>query len=135
MEICIDFDGTCVTHNFPLIGKEIGAVPVLKRLVETGHNLILFTMRSDIEASGGEYLTEAVEWFRKNEILLFGVNIDPNQISWTKSPKPYGQLYIDDVALGCPLMMNTDLSDRPFVNWVEVERLLVLKGVMNDLEK
>ena len=31
------------------IGKDIGAVPVLKELVENGHNLILFTMRSDVE--------------------------------------------------------------------------------------
>jgi len=28
MEICIDFDGTCVTHEFPKVGKDIGAVPV-----------------------------------------------------------------------------------------------------------
>jgi len=33
MEICIDFDGTCVTHEFPKVGKDIGAVPVLKKLV------------------------------------------------------------------------------------------------------
>ena len=47
MEICIDFDGTCVTHDFPKVGKDIGAIPVLKKLIENGHNLILFTMRSD----------------------------------------------------------------------------------------
>lgn len=45
MNILIDFDGTCVTHNHPTIGEEIGAVPVLKALVAKGHNLILFTMR------------------------------------------------------------------------------------------
>jgi len=48
----IDFDGTCVTHKFPKIGKEIGAVPVLKKLVEQGHRLILFTMRSDMSDAG-----------------------------------------------------------------------------------
>lgn len=47
--IGIDFDGTVVTHDFPKIGKDIGAVPVLKKLVENGHKLILFTMRSDID--------------------------------------------------------------------------------------
>ena len=47
MEIAIDFDGTCTTHEFPKIGKDIGAVRVLKRLINNGHNLILFTMRSD----------------------------------------------------------------------------------------
>jgi hypothetical protein len=49
MDICIDFDGTCVTHEFPEVGKDIGAVPVLRKLVEQGHNLILFTMRSDFK--------------------------------------------------------------------------------------
>jgi len=45
MIIAIDFDGTCVTHAYPKIGKDIGAVPVLKQLVQYGHQLILWTMR------------------------------------------------------------------------------------------
>ena len=32
--IAIDFDGTCVTHEFPDVGKEIDAVPILKKLIE-----------------------------------------------------------------------------------------------------
>lgn len=36
MFIAIDFDGTCVSNDFPKIGKDIGAVPVLKELVEKG---------------------------------------------------------------------------------------------------
>ena len=47
MIIAIDFDGTCVTHEFPKIGKDIGAIPVLKELTNKGHKLILFTMRSN----------------------------------------------------------------------------------------
>ena len=46
MVIAVDFDGTCVTHEFPKVGKDIGAVPVLKKLVEKGHKIILYTMRS-----------------------------------------------------------------------------------------
>lgn len=49
MYICIDFDGTCVTHEFPSIGKDIGAIPVLKELVKNNHKLILFTMRSNMK--------------------------------------------------------------------------------------
>ena len=33
MVIGIDFDGTCVTHEFPFVGIDIGAVPVLKELI------------------------------------------------------------------------------------------------------
>jgi len=32
MDIVIDFDGTCVTHDFPRVGKDIGAEPVLRKL-------------------------------------------------------------------------------------------------------
>jgi hydroxymethylpyrimidine pyrophosphatase-like HAD family hydrolase len=45
--IAIDFDGTCVSHEYPLVGKDIGAIPVLKELMSNGHRLILFTMRSN----------------------------------------------------------------------------------------
>lgn len=124
MEICIDFDGTCVTHEFPEIGKEIGAVRILKRLVNNNHQLILFTMRGD------KYLNNAVEWFKKHDIELFGVNKNPTQESWTSSPKAYGQLYIDDAALGAPLVNDPNISLRPFVNWNEVEIMLIDKGFL-----
>ena len=134
MEICIDFDGTCVSHEFPKIGKDIGAVPVLKRIVGAGHKLILFTMRSDIKEvvsddynihkTAGNYLTDAVNWFKENNIPLWGVNVNPMQKSWTTSPKAYGQLYIDDTALGCPLVYDLETSDRPFVCWSMVEVML-----------
>lgn len=115
MEICIDFDGTCVTHAYPEIGKDIGAVPVLERIISEGHKIILFTMRS------GKELQEAVNWFLENEITTFGININPSQIRWTSSPKAYGQLYIDDAALGCPLIKNLEVSSRPYVDWEKVE--------------
>ena len=47
MNILIDFDGTCVTHQFPKVGEDIGAAQVLRDLVENGHHLILFTMRAE----------------------------------------------------------------------------------------
>ena len=141
MEICIDFDGTCVTHEFPKVGKDIGAVPVLKRLIEHGHNLILFTMRSDIDnpkseeygiiPKGGKYLTDAVNWFKENGIDLYGINMNPTQQGWTHSPKAYAQLYIDDAALGCPLSVEyIDGQDsRTYVDWESVESHLESMGL------
>lgn len=140
MIIAIDFDGTCVTHEFPRIGKDIGAVPVLKELVKNGHQLILWTVRSDIEnptseemeivPEGGMYLTDAVRWFEKNGIPLWGVNQNSGQKSWSHSPKAYAHLYIDDAALGTPLIYNEDLSDRPFVDWAKVENILIEKQII-----
>lgn len=139
MDICIDFDGTCVTHEFPLVGKDIGAVPVLKELVENGHNLILFTMRSNVtentgysvevpEVLNGNFLDDAVNWFKENDIPLYGIQTNPQQKSWTTSPKAYGQRYIDDAALGCPLIFPPE--ERPYVNWNEVRRILVEEKII-----
>lgn len=121
MEIAIDFDGTCVMHEYPKIGKDIGAVSILQKLVNNGHNLILFTMRS------GKELQDAINWFKENDISLYDINTNPTQSDWTKSPKAYAQLYIDDAALGCPLIY--DGKNRPYVNWIEVNELLFNIGL------
>lgn len=138
MDICIDFDGTCVTHEFPRIGEDIGAIPVLKELVEVGHKLILFTMRSDRKKKkkvGDEtvvveenFLADAINWFEDNGIALYGVQKNPTQRFWTSSPKAYGHLYIDDANLGCPLITPTE--GRPYVDWVETRKYLVERGIL-----
>jgi hydroxymethylpyrimidine pyrophosphatase-like HAD family hydrolase len=122
--IAVDFDGTCTTHDYPKVGKEIGAAPVLKQLVAAGSQLILFTMRS------GQELQDAVDWFAKHEIPLYGINENPTQKNWTKSPKAYAQIYIDDAALGCPLEWNKELSDRPFVDWADVKTYLQINMII-----
>ena len=114
MIIAIDFDGTCVKHAYPEIGEDIGAIPVLKKMVNDGHQLILNTMRS------GKLLDEAVQWFESNGIKLSGANHTPGQATWTQSPKVYAQLYIDDAALGCPTVM--DDNGRVYVDWRIVAR-------------
>ena len=122
--IAVDFDGTCVTHEYPEIGKPIGSVFVLKQLVSAGHKLILWTMRS------GKELEDAINWFKENEIPLFGVQTNPTQKSWTTSPKAYAHIYIDDAALGCPLIKDPTISDRPFVDWIKVIDLLKEEGAL-----
>ncbi len=122
--IAIDFDGTCVTHDYPLIGKDIGAVPILKRLVEKGNQLILYTMRSDKE------LEDAKQWFVDNKIPLLGANENPAQKRWTTSPKIYAHIYIDDAALGCPTRLDHTMSSRPYVEWAMVELMLQVKGAL-----
>lgn len=141
MIIVLDFDGTCVTHEFPEVGKDIGASPVLKRLVRNGHKIILFTMRNnvtnpytkapdrDIITEAGNYLDDAVNWFKQKNIPLWGIQTNPEQESWTSSPKAYGHLYIDDAGLGMPLIQNS-LSKKPYVDWSTVEQMLIKKGYL-----
>lgn len=125
MIIAVDFDGTCVTHEFPNIGKYIGAVPVLKELIKKGHKLILYTMRS------GNLLDEAINWFADNDIELYGVNKNPEQYKWTSSPKVFANIYIDDTALGVPLKLDEDGTiPRPYVDWDRTRELLKREGAL-----
>jgi hypothetical protein len=129
--IIVDFDGTCVTHEYPNMGRDIGSAPVLKELVANGHQLILFTMRSDMGVKNGTFksgLTDAVNWFRNNNIPLFGIQTNPTQHEWTDSPKAYGQLIIDDAAAFAPLTLNLTYSSRPFINWDKMRDELVRTG-------
>lgn len=145
MIIAIDFDGTCVTHEFPNVGAEIGAAEVLKKLVAKGHQLILWTMRSHklegvLEDENFGYgkckqtilpsdgLDDAVQWFIKHKIPLFGINENPTQSSWTSSPKPYAHLYIDDAGFGIPLKHG--FHERPYVDWEKVENQLKFNGIL-----
>ena len=113
--IVLDFDGTVVKHRYPAVGEDIGSVHVLKKLVNNGHKLLLSTMRSH-DSEGVDTLQPALDWFKERDIPLYGVNENPSQKDWTSSPKVYGNIYIDDAALGAPL--KTDDSDAsPFIDW------------------
>lgn len=115
--IAVDFDGTVVVHAYPKIGRDIGAVPVLKRLVEAGHKIILFTMR------GSKELVQAREWFTYHDIPLYATNDNPSQHNWTKSPKVYANMYIDDLALGTPLLHDEETGTE-YVDWESMEALM-----------
>lgn len=122
--IAVDFDGTCVEHNYPAIGMDVeGAVEVLRTLNKHGHRIILNTMRS------GQRLEAAVRWFRDRKIELWAVNRNPEQECWTSSPKVYADIYIDDSALGCPVRF-IDGTSRPIVDWKSVRRVLESDGVL-----
>ena len=118
MIIAVDFDGTCLTHDYPEMGEDIGAIPVLKELIENAHKLILLTMRS------GSTLEDAITWFDDNGIDLWSVNLNPEQVSWKDRSKAYAHLYIDDAGLGAPVKKDDKLSGRPFIDWVLARKML-----------
>lgn len=125
MIIAVDFDGTCVTHEFPRVGREVGAAPVLLDLVAAGHQIILWTMRSDGREDGTNPLSDAVAWFAGHGIPLFGIQRNPEQDAWTASPKCYAHLYIDDAAFGAPLLPGENAQERPFLDWSKVRESLL----------
>jgi len=124
IKVGLDFDGTCVTHEYPKIGKDIGAVPILIDLVNRGHLIILYTMRS------GNHLADAINWFAENGISLYAAQKDPGQERWTSSNKCYANLYIGDDALGCPLVYDPELSSRPYADWDVIRKMLIEKGLI-----
>ena len=120
--IGIVFDGTIVEHNYPEIGNPVpGALETMKVLIQQGHKIILWTMRS------GETLHAAVEYLKAAGIELHGVNMNPDQ-HWSTSPKAYCHVYIDDAALGCPLERLP--NQRPRVYWPTVRRILEHRGLL-----
>lgn len=117
MILAVDFDGTMVEHDYPDVGAELpGAVEALKAILARGDRIILWTMRS------GDRLRDAVKWCEDRGVVLEGANINPQQGAWTSSPKAYAHVYIDDAALGCPLIHPE--GKRPYVDWAKVRFLL-----------
>ena len=128
MYICVDFDGTLVDHRYPGIGQPVPeAMEWLRKFQDYGARIILYTMRSDSDRYGPT-LTQAVSYVKEGGVALYGINHNPDQDSWTKSPKAYADLYIDDAAVGCPLIQIEGFA-RPCVDWTAVgpyvERLLL----------
>jgi len=122
LTIAIDFDGTLVTHAYPEIGKDKGALKVLKLLQEK-HNIVLNTMRS------GKTLYDAVTYLNSNGINLYGANHNPSQSVWTNSPKVHAHIYIDDASLGIPLKWDEE-TGHPYVDWKRVKSMLKKRKVL-----
>ena len=125
--VVLGFVGTGVKHRYPAVGEAIGAVPVLRKLVQNGHDLLLSTMRSR-DSEGVDTLQPALDWFASNDIPLYGVNENPDQKEWTSSPKVYGNIYIDDGALGAPL--KADETGIPYIDWSLTSIHLYLRGLL-----
>lgn len=122
--IAIDFDGTCVEHEYPGIGLDAeGAVKTLRDLNAKGHRIILYTMRS------GELLEAAVKWFKQRDIKLWAINENPEQKSWTSSPKSHADIYIDDSALGCPVRFIEGVR-RPVADWTKIRAILEYNNLL-----
>jgi len=127
--LCLDFDGTVVTHDYPRTGKNIGAVKWLQTMALFDVKIILFTCRS------GESLAEAENWFKENKIKLWASQHNPEQITWSSSPKPLADFYLDDRALGIPLNLDPSLSSRPFVDWARTMELLLDSPILEEISK
>lgn len=120
--IGLDFDGTVVEHRYPRIGAPVpNCIRYLQELDRRGAKFVLFTMRSHQE------LEAAVRWFADvAEVPLFGIQRNPEQDTWTSSPKAYCHVYVDDAALGCPKIQRTVYPpEREYVDWAVAGPMLL----------
>jgi hypothetical protein len=126
--IALDFDGVVVTDRFPSIGRPTDAHLWLRQLdLEFQPKVILWTSRSDeqpylklapegIERIEGPFLSEALAECKRQGIRLWAVNGNPQQAAWTTSNKIHADIYIDDRAVGVPLITFAG-EPKPCVNW------------------
>lgn len=112
--IAIDFDGTIAKHEFPNIGEVVpGAIKWIKRFKKLGAKIILWTMRSDGQ-DAGDVLNDAIRFCSKRGITFDAINYNLFE-TWSSSHKQYAHVYIDDAAIGCPLVYG--MHDKPYVDW------------------
>jgi hypothetical protein len=125
MIIGLDFDGTMIFHSFPTMGEPIPtAFEWVGRWVAEGARIMLWTNRSHKVMVGRDPLQEALDLMDKHGIPLWGVNENPEQ-DWSDSPKAFAHLFVDDAALGCPLVHPP--GRRPHVNWAVVGPQVLLE--------
>lgn len=109
--IGLDFDGTCIEHSYPKVGKaNPQAIKFIKEFIAEGAKIILYTIRD------GQELQDAIDFLDSHEITPWAINENPLQKAWNKSPKLLCDLFIDDRSFGCPLVQ----PENDCVDWAIV---------------
>jgi len=121
--IGLDFDHTCVrSEKYPDYYENPHCAVVLRKLQKKGYKLILITMRE------GKFLDDALEWFKKHGIELYGINDNPDQHTWTTARKVFVNWFIDDRNLGTPMVYPKNRKE--YVDWYEVEKWFIKQGLL-----
>jgi hypothetical protein len=102
--IAVDFDGTLCKSEFPEIGKpNPRVIKWVRKQSAKGAKIILHTCREN--ALGRAYLDEAIDFCKRENILIDAVNENPfvvfdEKYGLTKtSRKIYADIYVDDKAI------------------------------------
>jgi hypothetical protein len=138
-KIYLDFDGTCVEHVYPEIGRcNFGCIEVIDKLQKAGHTIILNTYRSELDQMA---FKTAIEWFDKaymftkvrdldfdlQPIEYLTSKMDPVPWNWEFFKKE-GIIMIDDYSNGIPLK-NAVMSNGRMVDWDLLDNEFILNGL------
>ena len=125
MIVALDFDGTLLTHKFPALGEDIGAFEWLLQFQNDYSELkyMLWTVRS------GEPLLGAMRYCAHRGLEFWSVNVNLDQHTWPYpgSCKAHAHVYVDDAALGAPLITPADQNARPYVDWERMGPMLAAR--------
>ncbi len=121
--LAIDFDATLAEHQFPRIGPEVPeAINWCKVFQKLDAKLILWTVRQD-GPKMGDVRTAAVNWCKDRGLVFDAVNNDLAVYQFDQGNKIYAHIYIDDAALGCPVIWTP--SGARVVDWSKVGPMVV----------
>ena len=131
MIIQLDFDGTLVNFNYPLVGNlNLGCKEVVTDLFEKGHTIHLNTYRANISTID---LENALEFLKNNE-LMHCISVVNSQ---KKLPPTWdidaaielNELFLDDDSDGIPLKWD-HTGKMKMVDWRVVKSLLKQKQII-----
>ncbi|MEY4604201.1 MAG: hypothetical protein RIT43_1493 [Bacteroidota bacterium] len=136
MIIFLDFDGTVVEHNYPIIGAaNPGATDVIRSLQKEGHEIILNTMRADFNDGS---LEEAMSYLNSTELDLEEIILfEPKKVQPQAYPSELHShqknLFIDDTGMNAPLRPNIMLPVGMMVDWRIVRSDLLRWGLIKSI--
>ena len=117
--LAVDFDGTLSRHShYPEVGEPIPlGIAYCHNFIDRGGRVIIWTVRSEIG------MDKAVDWLIKQKLYdkLYGININPSQAEYSTSPKINAHAFVDDLAIGCPVIPDIKY---PFADWSIIIPLL-----------
>jgi len=116
MIIYLDFDGTVVEHEYPKIGRcNFGCIEIIKKLQDSGHEIILNTYRADcangtlekaikfLNEDSWAFLKDKSEEIELKPVLVHTLSkVFPQSWDWNIM-KMTDTIFIDDIAAGIPL--------------------------------
>lgn len=112
--IAVDFDGTITTCSQVSDNLELreDAKEVLERLYDDGVKLILWTCRT------GEYLTQALEFLKKEDMLHFFSSVNEN------IPEVQERYSIDARKVGADIYIDDKNIFTKEINWSQIEEYI-----------
>lgn len=127
MTIFLDFDGTVVEHQYPLIGPcNDGCFEVINKLHKAGHYILINSLRAEFDLKllneEVEFVNQSLTELNNNSHKYFlhytDHKYDPAKWNWELHFSS-GRIFIEDVCEGIPLKSGIYFK-RNMVDWAKL---------------